>query len=277
MFANDSVGDCTEANVGHTIQNTSTYGEGQTITITVADVLTAYSRVGGYDPSKTEPDGSNPTDNGASMQDVYADWRKNGVGGHKIDVDAEVDIANIDEVKQAIADFGAVGLGITVFQQMMDDFNAGKGFTRTGGANLGGHAIPAVGYDDKGVYVVTWAKVVLMTWACFAKVVDEGWVGVLPEWFNAGGQDPDGTDLYGLGEEMSSLTGDPNPFPAPSPGPFPAPTPAPVPPQPVDDPDGTLAAAARGWLTHKHVGSNETMAKALMVWLAEKNLTGRAS
>jgi hypothetical protein len=277
MFANDSVGDCTEANVGHTIQNTSTYGEGQTVTITDADVLAAYSRVSGYDPSQTQPDGSNPTDNGAAMQDVYADWRKNGVGGHRILVSAEVAIANLDEVKQAIDDFGAVGLGITVYQQMMDDFNAGLGFTRAGGANLGGHAVPAVGYDAKGVYVVTWAQVILMTWACFAKVVEEGWVAILPEWFSAAGQDPDGVDLYGLGEEMSSLTGDPNPFPAPSPGPTPQPVPTPTPvPPPVGDADGTLAATARGWVSEHHAGGNKTMATALKTWLAAKNLTGRS-
>lgn len=213
MFLNSELGDCTEAMVGHNIQNTSTYGDGATVTITDDDVLAAYERVGGYNPDDPS------TDQGAVLQDVYNDWRKNGVGGHKALAFAEVNVSDLNEVKTAIHVFGGAGLGIQVTQQMMDDFNTGKGWTRAGGKSLGGHAIVAVGYDADGVWVVTWATVIKMTWTVFRKVTDEAWVSVLPEWINdASGKSPLDVDLYGLGEALSALTGDRNPFLAPKSG-----------------------------------------------------------
>ena len=217
MYLNGDIGDCTEAMVGHNIQNTSTYGDGATVTITDDDVLAAYQRVSGYDPDDPS------TDQGAVLQDVYNDWRKIGVGEHKALAFAEVDVSDLNEVKTAIQVFGGAGLGITVTQQMMDDFNAGKGWSRAGGKSLGGHAIVAVGYDADGVWVVTWATVIKMTWTVFRKVCEEAWIAVLPEWVSdQTGEDPLGVDLYGLGEALSALTGDVNPFlPAPSPSPRP--------------------------------------------------------
>lgn len=215
MYLNDQLGCCTEAMVGHNLQNTSTYGDGATETITDDDVLKAYERVSGYRPDDPS------TDQGAVIQNVYNDWRKNGVGGHKALAFAEVDVSDLNEVKTAINTFGGAGLGITVTQQMMDDFNAGKGWTRAGGKSLGGHAIVAVGYDADGVDVVTWATVIRMTWTMFRKVCEEAWIAVLPEWVNdQTGEDPLGVDLYGLGEALSALTGDGNPFlPTPTPSP----------------------------------------------------------
>lgn len=272
VYANDSIGDCTEAMVGHNIQNTSTYGDGATVTITDRDVIAAYSRVSGYDPAT----GAN--DNGALLQDVYNDWRRNGVGGHKALAFAEVNVKDLNEVKTAINVFGGAGLGIVVDETMMADFNAGKGWTRTGGAKLGGHAIVAVGYDAEGVWVVTWGAVIKMTWAVFRKVCEEVWAGVLPEWVNdTSGKDPLGVDLYGLGEALAALTGEPNPFqPSPNPEPQPTPVPAPAPPGPSPVPvgpaDESLAATAHEWLTHRHEGRNAVMAKELRAWLAAKGL-----
>jgi hypothetical protein len=167
---------------------------------------------------------------------VYGDWLKHGVGGHHIDAYAQVEEKHLDEVKLAIDQFGAVGLGIVVTQDMMDDFDAGMPWTRAQGDQLGGHAVPAVGYNPDTVYVVTWGKVQPMRWECFLAVVDEAWVAVLPEWFNASGYDPEGVDLYGLGQEFAALTGKPNPFPAPAPAP---PSPAP------DNPWADIAAFFR--------------------------------
>jgi hypothetical protein len=45
---------------------------------------------------------------------------------------------------------------------------------------------------------------------------EEAWVVVTPEWLSAVGVTPTGLDLYGLGEEFSRLTGEPNPIPAAS-------------------------------------------------------------
>lgn len=265
MYLNDQLGCCTESMVGHKIENASTYGTGSTVAITDNDVLAAYERVSGYKP------GDPSTDNGAVLQDVYGDWRKVGVGGHHATVFAQVKVHNLAEVKQAVAAFGAVGLGITVTKSMMDDFDAGRPWMRASGPQLGGHAVPVVGYDAVQVFVVTWGRVQPMSWGCFQQVTEEAWVAVLPEWFDSAGADPEGLDLHGLGEAFSALTGNANPFPI-----QPTPTPVPVPPVPVPSPPGdadqTLAVASRGWLSHHHVGANGAFAKQVQAWLTAKNL-----
>ena len=261
MFLNDKIGDCTEALVGHVIEAASTYGAGKTLVLLDGNILTAYERVSGYNPADPS------TDQGAVLQDVYTDWRKNGVGGCRALAFAQVAASSETQVQQAIHLFGAAGLGITVTQQMEDDFNAGIPWTRAGGAQLGGHAVPAVGYDSKYVYVVTWARVQPMTWACYRQVTEEAWTAILPEWLDAAGHDPEGLDLQALGADLAELTGSPNPFPGPLPPVPPQPS-----PQPVDVADEALAAAARPWLMHPHVGANKALAKQLEVWLASKGL-----
>jgi hypothetical protein len=267
MYLNDQIGDCTEAMVGHLIENSSTYGAGSTVQIADSDVLSAYERVSGYNPDDPS------TDKGAVLQAVYGDWQKNGVGGHKATVFAQVDHTNTDQVKQAVEEFGAVGLGIVVTQDMMDAFHGGQPWTTADGQQLGGHAVPVVGYDAQNAYVVTWAKVQPMTWECFAKVTEESWVAILPEWLNSKGVDPEGVDLQGLGQAFSQLTGQPNPFQGPQPQPAPAPQPAPTPaPTPAVDSDRVLAKAARDWLAHRHIGSNADFATAVESWLKSKGL-----
>lgn len=241
VFLNDQLGDCTAAMVGHLIEEASAYGQGAVTLVGDGDVLTSYERVSGYVP------GDPSTDNGSVLQDVYNDWRKNGVGGHHVLVFAQVDHTDDGEIRQAVALFGAVGLGIVVTQDMMDDFHAGHPWTRAAGTALGGHAVPVVGYDADHVFVVTWGQVRAMSWGCLAAVTDEAWVAVLPEWFSAAGVDPTGLDLHALGEDFAVLTGEPNPFPQPAPAP-PAPMPvppAPVPPKPTPDPLADLVALIR--------------------------------
>lgn len=239
MYLNSEIGDCTAAMVAHNLQNTSAYGDGETVTVTDDDVVAAYSRVSGYRPGHPE------TDRGAVLQDVYADWRKNGMAGRKALAFAEVEPSDAAEVKTAISTFGAVGVGMVVTEVMMTDFNTGRGWARVGGRSLGGHAVVAVGYDQDGLDIVTWGQVIRMSWGVWRRTVDEAWIAVLPEWINdTTNLSPLGVDLYGLGEAMSALTGDANPF-------RPDPAPRPVPPGPVPRPDAAdvaLAHSMKTWL-----------------------------
>jgi len=263
MYLNDQIGDCTEAMVGHILENTSTYAGNPPVGISDQDVLTAYERVSGYNPADPS------TDQGAVLQDVYGDWRKTGVGGHKALCFAQVQHDNRPEVKQTVQHFGAVGIGITVTQAMMDDFTAGRPWRNSTGQQLGGHAVPVVGYDAENAYVVTWGRVQAMAWGVYTDVTEEAWVAVLPEWFSSAGVDPEGVDLHGLGAAFAEITGEDNPFPAPSPPP-PAPGPA---PQPVDPADESLAVSARAWLSTHHVGANGAFAKQVRAWLEAKHLS----
>jgi hypothetical protein len=245
VLANDQWGDCVFAGNGHIIEQQTALGGGDETIVTDQEALAEYSAVTGFNPD-AGPSGSNPTDQGALIQDGLADLRKNGLAGQKIAAFARVSQADQGEVKTALAELGAVSLGVNLPQSAMDQFDAGQPWTVSGdGTILGGHCITAFGYDAEYVYVVSWGKVVPATWEWLAAYCDEAWAVVSAMWAGEGGKDPEGVDLPGLGEEFAALTGEANPFPAPQPVPVPPP-PAPEPPPapPAPDPAAVLEQLA---------------------------------
>jgi hypothetical protein len=230
-LGNSDWGDCVFAGNGHIVEQQTALGEGDETIVTDAEALAEYSAVTGFNPDAGPP-GSNPTDQGATVQDGLADLRKNGLAGQKIAAFARVNQADQAEVKTALAELGAMSLGVNLPQSAMDQFDAGQPWTVSGdGTILGGHCITAVGYDEQYIYVVSWGKVVPATWEWLAAYCVEAWAVVSQMWAGLGGKDPEGVDLHSLGAEFAALTGQGNPFPAPSPPPPPAP-PAPKPPVP---------------------------------------------
>lgn len=225
VLGNDQVGDCTCAEVGHQVNQLTWYGSGVEVKPTDTQVLAFYSAITGYDPAK--PD----TDTGAYIQDVLAYWRKNGLIGHKIVAYAAVDVSNVVEVKQAIALFGSLNVGINFPGSAMDQFNAGQDWDVVKGAKVeGGHCIMVLGYDANGLDLITWGKRIRMTWAFWKKYVDEAWLLLDPDGVQKAGSYFTGlASFYALGQAFTALTGDPNPIPAPQPTPQPTPTPTPVP------------------------------------------------
>jgi hypothetical protein len=242
MDGNDTVGDCTCAEVDHCVKALQVAAGNPEVKSTPAEVLSAYSAITGYTPS--DPN----TDQGAVMQDVRSYWRKNGfqLGGqkHTILLFAQVDHANHDLVKWCIARFGELGIGFNFPASAMQQFDAGQPWTVVNGSPIdGGHAVSAVGYDADFVYVVTWGRVQKMAWAFFDKYVDEAWTQLSEEWVSAtSGNDPLAETAYQLGQQYSTVTGQPNPIPAPSPAPAPSPSPMPSPsPAPAPSPAPTPA------------------------------------
>jgi hypothetical protein len=221
MLANDSVGDCVFAAIGHTIQ-TWTANASSEVVLTNAEVLAAYSAVTGYDPRDPS------TDQGTVMQDAFSYWRKSGVAGHKILAFAEVDHRSLVELESAVALFGEVLLAIDFPDSAMDQFNEGQPWDVVYGAKSeGGHAICSARYDTGNKSapwtVITWGREQPVTTRFLSKYLREAWVAVAPEWVAANGTTPSGLDLHGLGEDFAQLTGQPNPFVNP-----PEPPPRPV-------------------------------------------------
>lgn len=228
MYGNADWGDCVEAEQGHHEEAFSFYGGHVLVEVTDQDVIDAYSEITGFDPNAGPP-GENPTDQGTLIQDAMSYWRKTGVGGHRIAAFAEVSVADMTEVKSALAAFGPLSIGINFPASAMDQFDAGEPWDVVKHTSVeGGHCVAVVGYDAHYLYVVTWGQVQKMTQAFWNKYVEEAWAPISTEWVDSvTGLDPAGVDLVGLGEAFTALTGDPSPFPRPSPSPNPTPTPAP--------------------------------------------------
>ncbi|MFG2970911.1 hypothetical protein ACGFZS_47345 [Streptomyces sp. NPDC048288] len=225
MYANDSVGDCTCAGVGHMVNQLTFYGSGTEIQPTEKNVLGMYSAITGYTP--TNPD----SDTGAYCQDVLGYWRKTGLEGHKIVAYASLDVSDLTEVKQAIATFGTVYVGMSFPDSAMDQFNAGETWDVKRGARVeGGHCVIVGAYGNKKFGLVTWGAETEMTEAFWKKYVDEAWVVLDADGLTKAASYFTGApSFYALGVQFATLTGEANPIPEPQPQPTPEPSPTPTP------------------------------------------------
>jgi hypothetical protein len=203
MLGNDTVGDCEIARIGHMLMNVTAH-TGKMVTPSLAEIIAAYSAITGYDPSQTQPDGSNPTDNGANTPDVMDYWEKVGIAGHKIA--GWVEVAKTQEaIEQAVWLFGAAALDIEVFQSMMDQTQAGKAWDDPLELSLGYHAVPAMGFGSAGLTVVTWGQLQQMGWPTCLEVLQGAYAAISPEWIAANGRAPNGFDLATLTADMAAL------------------------------------------------------------------------
>ena len=221
MYANDRVGDCTCAGVGHMVNQLTFYGTGTEILPAEASVLSMYSAITGYTPA-------DPTsDTGAYCQDVLKYWRTTGLEGHQIVAYASLDVSNLTEIKQAISIFGTVYVGMSFPDSAMRQFNAGKTWDVTRGARVeGGHCVIVGAYGNGKFGLITWGAEATMTERFWKKYVDEAWVVLDADGLNTAAAYFSGApSFHALGEQFAALTGDPNPIPQPQPTPVPTPAP----------------------------------------------------
>jgi hypothetical protein len=203
MLGNDQYGDCVWAGAAH---ETMLWNEeaSHLVTFTEASVLSDYSAVTGFKPS--DPN----TDKGTDMQVAASYRRKTGVldgsnNRHAVAAYLAITPGNHEELQQAVYLFSAVGIGIEFPASAMAQFNAGKAWTVVSGAKIeGGHYIPALGYDSHYVYVVTWGKLIQMSWGFFTKYCDEAIAYVSTEMLT-GGKSIEGFNAAQLEADLAQL------------------------------------------------------------------------
>lgn len=205
MLGNDQYGDCVWAGAGHETMLWNKESQ-KTVLFTDQSVLSDYSAVTGFNPS--DPN----SDQGTDIQ-VAASYRrktgvKDGTGGrHKVSAYLSLTVGDETQLKQAVSLFSAVGVGIQFPSSAMDQFNKGKPWTVVSKSPIeGGHYVPAVGYDSRYVYVVTWGAVQKMSWGFFKKYNDES-VGYLSTEFLLNGKSLEGFNLTELTADLAALPG----------------------------------------------------------------------
>jgi hypothetical protein len=212
-------GCCTFSDRGHTCILWNKEGQ-HPVTITGKETVSDYSALTNYDPQTGE------NDNGCAILDVLNYALNTGIldadgNRHKIGAFLELDITNIDEVKEAMYIFSDVTVGIQFPDSAMNQFNAGGVVIWDVEPNAtidGAHDVPlygtakVVGYSDGIFYLDTWDKIIGMTLAFFKKYVDEGYVILSPEFLNSQGVSPEGFDLPTLQADLAAL---PNQNPTP--------------------------------------------------------------
>lgn len=209
MLGNDQYGDCGPAGLDHGMMaaasDTSEH-EAFPDDQQVIDYYLAYT--GGQD-------------NGVVLSDYLAYVRRDGFYGHTVAGYAPVTVHDVPTLQFATWAYDFAYLGINVTQAMMDAFDAGQPWTQetAQGEVLGGHCIPAVGYDSNFLYVVTWGKVQSVAWPAWHAIAEEAWAVITGEDVTAQA-DGHGLNLAALQADLSQLA---KPVPAPQP---------PAPPQP---------------------------------------------
>ena len=201
MMLNDQLGDCTIAGAAHAVQ-VWTANTGSVQTVADADVLAAYEQWDGYNPKDPS------TDQGGVELDVLKRWRGSSLAGHNLLAFADVNPRLVNEVRQGIALFGGlyIGLSLPVSAQTQDVWDAvaddGAGNAQAG--SWGGHCVYVLGYDAEGLTCITWGQLKCMTWAFWLKYCDEAHVLLGGDWLEKNGS-PAGFDQAQLEADLKLL------------------------------------------------------------------------
>lgn len=204
MMLNDNLGDCTCACAGHMVQQWTTYSSTQPTVLPDQTIEKMYEAVSGYNPADPS------SDKGAVILDVLNYWRKTGVAGDQILAYAALEPQNHEQIKDSIVLFGNCYLGV---QLPLSAQNQAVWSVPPGGAtgqgapgSWGGHAIPIVSYDRRGVTVVTWGALKRMTWQFLDTYCDEAYAVLSEDWINKVTQlTPDKFDLATLRQDLNTI------------------------------------------------------------------------
>lgn len=200
MFLNDQIGDCTIAAAAHLIMEWTADNK-NLFTPTDHQIVDAYSAITGYNPA--DPN----TDQGAVEIDVLNAWRKDGIAGHKIGAYAKINLSNIEEIKAAIWLFGGCYLGVALPSTAQGQ-NSWELISTEGSGepdSWGGHAVPALAYDDEGITVITWGAPLKMSWDFFRAYVDEAYAILSPDFVSGTKPAPNGFDMESLIADLNSI------------------------------------------------------------------------
>lgn len=201
MYLNDKYGDCTCAAVGHMIENW-TAAVGKEKSPTDAQILKFYEHFTTPGP-----------ENGCNMLGVLKYWRTTGLGGDKVMAFAQLEPRNVNEVKDAVSIFGGCYIGVELpkFALSGSDLSTIPWVVPPQGPigdaapdPNGGHCIPAVAYDSRNIYVVTWGMVKSMSWQFYVDYADEAYA-VLSNDFLSKNKTPDGFDLDQLRQDLAEI------------------------------------------------------------------------
>ena len=185
MYDNDKWGDCTCAAAGHMIQNWTANAGGET-TPPDSAVDTFYEHFVGSPP---------PPDAGCNMLQVLRYWRRTGLGGHKILAFTSLEPSNQTEAMDALYMLGSVYIGLALPNFVLKGDPLTVPWVVPAGGAVGdaapnqqnGHCVPAVAYDARYLYIVTWGTLKQMSWQFYDTYADEAYAVLSSEFIESNG------------------------------------------------------------------------------------------
>ena len=214
---NDMVGDCTcAAIVKLDVAWSHNVGDVAYAPAMAPAALGLYAHATGYDPSKTDASGNNPTDNGAELSDILAFVQKNGIdaaGRGKSVQWVEVDATKPEQVANAIDIFGGLYTGVSLSPDWLGSTERDGVVwdVAAPGSPEEGHCVAAFDYNEQGVIINTWGYFVTVTWAALAKYWGKSAGGEVyavfsPDWLDEATRvSPSGFNAAQLAADLKAL------------------------------------------------------------------------
>ncbi|HET6180277.1 MAG TPA: hypothetical protein VFE61_25370 [Candidatus Sulfotelmatobacter sp.] len=207
MMDNDQIGNCTCAAAGHLIMEWTANAKKKMVTPSDKQIAAAYSAVTGYNPTT----GAN--DNGAVEIDVLNYWRQSGIAGHKIGAYMALEPANHSHIMDSVYIFEGCYIGLQLPTsakaqvQNHQPWSVPPGGTTGDGkpGSWGGHAVPVVAYDARGVTVVTWGALQMMTWSFWEAYCEEAYAILSPDYITGKKTTPQGFNMQELQADLADL------------------------------------------------------------------------
>jgi hypothetical protein len=202
MMLNDKLGDCTCAAVGHCIQQWTAEAQAKQVILPDQDIEKLYEIVGHYNPANPN------SDKGAVEIDVLNYWLGSPVQGNRLSAFCALEPQNHQEIQDAVFIFGNcyIGLALPLSAQTQTVWTVPAGGATGQGApgSWGGHAVPIVAYDQRGLTCITWGELKRMTWQFWNAYCDEAYGLLSPDWVKAG-KTPAKFDWKQLEADMAAL------------------------------------------------------------------------
>ena len=208
MLLNDQLGDCVIAAMMHLVMGWQS-NAGQTPSApSDAEVVAAYSAIGGYNPSDPS------TDRGCNMLDALKYWRTTGIsiGGttNRIAAFAAVDLTNQAEVKSALWLFGGLfaGFEMPLSVQEASSWTVAAHFPhgKSKPGSWGGHCAPLAAEDGGGgFHAITWGALMPTTTQFITDYCEEAYAVLSTDWIAQNGKAPCGFDLTALQSDLATL------------------------------------------------------------------------
>lgn len=207
MMDNDQIGDCTCAAAGHLLMEWTANAGKKMFTPSDKQIVAAYSAITGYNPTT----GAN--DNGAVEIDVLNYWRQSGIAGHKIGAYVALEPANHAHVMDSVYIFEGCYIGLRLPKSAQPQVQNHQPWSVPPGGptgdgtpgSWGGHAIPVVAYDSRGVTVVTWGALQTMTWSFWETYCEEAYAILSNDYLSKKKQTPQGLNLQQLQADLADL------------------------------------------------------------------------
>jgi hypothetical protein len=202
MMLNNKLGDCTCAAVGHCIQQWTAEAQKKQVIIPDPEIEKLYEIVGHYDPNNPK------SDRGAVEINVLNHWLANPFEGNKLSAFCALEPQNHQDIQDAVYIFGNcyIGLQMPLSAQTQKVWTVPPGGPTGQGApgSWGGHAVPIVAYNARGLTCITWGELLTMTWEFWTAYCDEAYGLLSPDWVEAG-KTPAGFPWQQLVTDMSDL------------------------------------------------------------------------